>query len=132
MVGQRGAHSGLVFSNCFCSAFTVIQKRIERVTLLWPEKLRQEDTPSCGRPLCLVYRIVCLLRSTGDMYSYDHPHHRSLVLPDRDPAGPISDVVHLGLLASTRAQVPLRLVLEGMASHAVVSATLVFNDLQVS
>lgn len=26
MVGQRGANSGLVFSNCFCSAFTVIQK----------------------------------------------------------------------------------------------------------
>ena len=62
MVGQCGASSGLVLSNCFCSAFTVIQKRIERVTL--PKFLRpkQGDTPSCGRPLCLVYPIACLLQ----------------------------------------------------------------------
>ena len=63
MVGQRGASSGLVFSDCLCSVFTVIQNRIERVTL--PKFLRpkQEDTPTCGRPLCLVYPIACLLQS---------------------------------------------------------------------
>jgi len=62
----------------------------------------------------------------------DHPRSRHLVLSAWTPADPLLDVVHLVLLASTSAQVALRLVLAITSSHAVVSATLVFDDLQAT
>lgn len=76
-----------------------------------------------------LYRIVCLLPNTGGTKRYDHPLYHALVDPQWSPAGPLLDVAYLVSQPSARTEVTLCLVLESTASYAVVSPTLVLDDL---
>lgn len=82
-----------------------------------------------GRPLCVVYRIACLLPNTGGTKGYDYPLYLYLVHPGRYRAHPLPNVLYLVPLASDHAQVTLCLVLAITPSYAMVSAKLVLDDL---
>ncbi len=73
--------------------------------------------------------MACLLPSTGGTKGYDHPLYLYLVHPRWYRAHPLPDVLYLVPLARAHAQVALPLVLAITPSDAVVSATLVLNDL---
>ena len=68
----------------------------------------------------------------GGTKGYDHPISNYLLHPDRFPTDPLFDMFHLVSLASTHAEIALRLVLEIAQSYAVVSTVLVLDDLRSS
>ena len=66
----------------------------------------------------------------GGTRGYDHSSYRHLVRLDRFPAVTSPDMLHLVSLASVHAEIALRLVLEIVPPHAMVSTALVFDDLR--